>query len=78
VVLWKCALLGGQAKWKQQSMWIWERAKNVSTCISMDHLRSSGRVLINQTDEMIMESIATAYVGDNPTTGDVRRMVLTV
>jgi hypothetical protein len=57
-VLWKCALLGEQAKWKHQSKWIWEKAKNVCTCIGMDHLRSSSRVLINQTDEMGLETIA--------------------
>ena len=45
---------------------------------SMYHLEGSGRVLMNEMDEVILESIDMAYVGDKRITGDARRIVITI
>ena len=79
MLLWKCALLGEEARWNEQSKWMWEKPEDLSsTCIGMYHLDDLGRVLMKEMDEVILESIDVAYVGNKPITGDARRIVITI
>ena len=55
-----------------------EKPEDLSTCISMYHLEDLGRVLMKEMDEVILESIDVAYVGNKPITGDARRIVITI